>query len=82
MVRTQIQLTESQVHALKKIAASRHVSVARLIRQAIDTMIQSGPLVDREERYKRAMDIVGKFCSGKRDISKEHDDYLVDAYGQ
>jgi len=80
MIRTQIQLTENQVQALKKIAASRHVSVARLIRQAVDTMIKSSPMVDPEERYKRAMDIVGKFHSGKHDVSEKHDDYLMDAY--
>jgi len=82
MIRTQIQLTEDQVQALKKIAASRNVSIARLIRQAVDTMIHSSPLVDSEERYKRAMDIVGKFRSGKHDVSKKHDEYLLEAYGK
>jgi hypothetical protein len=80
MIRTQIQLTENQVQALKKIAASRRVSVAKLIRQAVDSMIKSSPLVDPEERYKRAMDIVGKFHSGKHDVSEKHDTYLMDAY--
>jgi hypothetical protein len=79
MIRTQVQLTERQVQALKKIAASRRVSVARLLRQAVDAMIESSPLADPEERYKSAMDVVGKFGSGKRDISKKHDDYLSDA---
>jgi hypothetical protein len=60
----------------------RRVSLARLIRQAVHTMIESSPPVDPEERHKRAMDIVGKFHSGKRDVSKEHDDYLLDAYGK
>ena len=82
MVRTQIQLAEHQVEALKKIASSRHVSVAELIRQAVDTVIKSNLVVDPEERYKRAMELVGKFRSGKRDISKRHDDYLVDAYSK
>lgn len=82
MIRTQIQLTEDQVQALKRIATSRRISVAGLIRQAVDRMIQSGQLIDPEERHKRAMDIVGKFHSGKHDVSKNHDDYLLDAYGQ
>jgi hypothetical protein len=82
MIRTQIQLTEKQVQTLKRLAASRHISVAGLIRQAVDTMIKSGPLVDPEERYKRAIDIVGKFHSGKHDVSEKHDDYLLDAYGK
>jgi hypothetical protein len=82
MIRTQIQLTEDQAQALKKIATSRRVSVAKLIRQAVDTMIKSSPPVDPEERHKRAMDIVGKFHSGKHDVSVKHDAYLSDTYGK
>ena len=82
MVRTQIQLTEEQAKAVRKMAMSRHLSVAELIRRAVDTMIKSSTVIDAEERYKRAMDIVGKFGSGKRDISRKHDTYLTDAYGK
>jgi hypothetical protein len=80
MVRTQIQLSEDQAKTLKKIAVSRHLSVAELIRQAVDTIIKSSMLVDAEERRKRAIGIVGKFGSGRRDISKKHDLYLADVY--
>ena len=80
MVRTQIQLTEEQVKALKKIALSRHLSIAELIRQAVDTVIRTNTMVDIEERRKRAIDIVGRFSSGKRDISRKHDTYLVEAF--
>ena len=80
MVRTQIQLTEEQVKALKKNALSRHLSIAELIRQAVDTVIRTNTMVDIEERRKRAIDIVGRFSSGKRDISRKHDTYLVEAF--
>ena len=80
MVRTQIQLTEDQAKALKRIAQSRHLSVAELIRRAVDTAIKSSSVIDIEERHRRAMEIVGKFGSGKRDISKKHDFYLTEAY--
>ena len=82
MVRTQIQLTEDQAKALKKIAQSRRLSVAELVRKAVDTIIKSSTVVDREERHKRAIEIVGKFSSGKHDISKKHDLYLTDAYNK
>ena len=82
MVRTQIQLTEEQVKALKKIALSRHLSIAELIRQAVDIIIRTNTMVDIEERRKRAIDIVGRFSSGKRDISRKHDTYLVEAFGK
>ena len=82
MVRTQIQLTEDQTKALKKIAQSRHLSVAELIRKAVDTVIKSSAVINVEERHKRALEIVGKFSSGKRDVSKKHDLYLTEAYNK
>jgi len=82
MIRTQIQLTEDQAKALKKIAQSRHLSVAELIRKAVDTVIKSNTVVNAEERHKRAMEIVGKFSSGKRDVSKKHDLYLTEVYNK
>lgn len=80
MVRTQIQLTEDQAKTLKRISASQHLSVAELIRRAIDAMIRTSALVDPEERLKRSLEIVGKFSSGKRDVSKKHDVYLTETY--
>jgi hypothetical protein len=82
MVRTQIQLREDQAKALKRIAASRHLSVAELIRRAIDAMIKTSAAVDPEVRLKRSLEIAGKFSSGKRDISKKHDVYLSESYGK
>jgi predicted Ser/Thr protein kinase len=80
MVRTQIQLTEDQAKALKKIAESRHLSVAEVIRKAVDAVIKSSSVIDMEERHKRGLAVVGKFGSGKRDVSKKHDLYLTEAY--
>jgi hypothetical protein len=80
MVRTQIQITEEQARAVKRIALSRRISVAELIRRAVDHMVKSSPVADPEERQKRAIEVVGKFRSGKHDIAKRHDIYLVDSY--
>jgi hypothetical protein len=82
MVRTQIQLTEKQAASLKRLAASRHLSVAELIRQAVDAAIRGGMPIDQEEKRRRALAIVGRFRSGKRDISREHDKYLGEAFGK
>jgi hypothetical protein len=82
MVRTQIQLTEEQVKGLKRIAASRHLSVAELIRRSVDAILKTSTLVDSEERYKRAKETAGRFRSGKRDISRKHDRYLEEAFGK
>ncbi|HET58267.1 MAG TPA: ribbon-helix-helix protein, CopG family [Deltaproteobacteria bacterium] len=80
MIRTQIQLTDEQARAIKKIAAAKGVSVAEVIRRAVEGVIRSDTRMGTEERQKRALDIVGKFGSGKRDVSKRHDAYLTDAY--
>ena len=82
MVRTQIQLTKEQAKALKKMAASLHLSGAELIRRAIDVMIKSGPAADPEERRTRAIEIAGKFRSGRGDVSRKHDKYLADAFSK
>jgi RecA/RadA recombinase len=80
MVRTQIQLTEEQAKAIKKIASSRRISSAELIRRAVNSIIKSDTAVDPDERRKRAIEIVGKFSSGKRDVAARHDKYLADAF--
>jgi hypothetical protein len=82
VVRTQIQLTEEQANALKKLALSRHLSIAELIRQAVDNILKSNTAIDMEERKKRAIEAAGKFSSGKRDIAREHDKYLTEAFSK
>jgi predicted DNA-binding ribbon-helix-helix protein len=82
MVRTQIQLTAEQAKAIKKIARARHLSVAELIRQAVDNLIKASTVIDVEERRKRALDAAGRFRSGLRDLSTEHDKYLEEAFSE
>lgn len=82
MVRTQIQLTPEQARTLKKMAHSHQASVSELVRKAIDDLIRSKTRTDAQEIKKRALEIVGKYHSGKRDISKKHDNYLTEAFGK
>ena len=80
MIRTQVQLTEEQARALRDLASVRQVSVAELIRQGVDTLIQSSGATDAEERRKRAIVAAGRFRSGASDISAKHDEYLAEAF--
>lgn len=80
MVRTQIQLTESQAEALKKIAGAKHLSVAELIRRSVDNMIKSSTTLDREEMVRRAIAAAGRFESKETDISINHDKYLAEDF--
>jgi hypothetical protein len=84
MVRTQIQITEKQAEEVKRIARARRVSAAEIIREALDNLIRSGTGVSvaAEDRCARALNAVGRFRSGKRDISRKHDKYLTEAFRQ
>jgi Arc/MetJ-type ribon-helix-helix transcriptional regulator len=80
MVRTQIQLTEHQVKGVKALARAEGISAAEVIRRAIDELIQSKPMLDHADKRARAMRVVGRFRSGRSDISRNHDSYLSEAY--
>jgi len=47
---TQISLTEEQMRQLKFLSTEKGESIAEIIRQAIDTMIQSQSYKTREQR--------------------------------
>ncbi|MDI3317783.1 MAG: CopG family transcriptional regulator [Bacillota bacterium] len=80
MVRMQVQLTEKQVRNLRQIAELRHVSVARLVREAVDLyLLRSMP--DRPRALARAAAVIGKFSSRRRETSRKHDRYLAEAFG-
>ena len=78
MIRTQIQLTEAQLERLKRLAAERGVSIAAIVREAVDRL---GTDSERHARRQRALSVVGKYRSdGAGDIAERHDEYLADAF--
>lgn len=78
MIRTQIQLTEEQATELRRVAAERGVSVAALIREAVDRALGEG---DPAGRWERALAVVGTYGSGRTDVSSEHDRHLTEVFG-
>jgi hypothetical protein len=77
LVRTQISVTSVQHDALRRIASRRGVSMAVVVREAIDRV------VDREDaaaRRHRALAVVGTGRSGRPDIAENHDEHLAHAY--
>jgi hypothetical protein len=80
MIRTQIQLTERQAQGLKRLAAKQKISVAEVIRRSVDRTLMSQRMPDEQELRRRAIEAAGSFNSGKNNIAREHDDYLVEAY--
>jgi RecA/RadA recombinase len=73
-------LTAEQAKKVKKIAASRGVSMAEVIRDAVEGAIRSDVGGVSDTKRRRALEIVGKFRSGKRDVSRKHDLYLAEAW--
>ena len=82
MVRTQIQLSEDQIVALKRIAVAQHKSMAAVIRQAVDLFAKSGDATDRKQPRARALRAAGRFKSGVNDLAENHDDYLAEAFSE
>ncbi len=80
MVRTQIQLTEQQNRQLKTLAHRKGISMAEVIRRAIDRALVDEIVADEDEIRERALSVGGMFHSGKHDIATRHDDYLAEAY--
>ena len=79
MIRTQIQITEEQGRALRAQAAQENVSVAEIVRRALDAFVRSErPLL--RERRERALQAAGRFASGESKTSTRHDEALAEAF--
>jgi predicted transcriptional regulator len=80
MVRTQIQLDDKVAKRLPLIAASRKMSVAAFIREAVDARIAELDR-QREAAWARALAVVEKgFPDVERatDVAENHDRYYAD----
>jgi hypothetical protein len=82
MVRTQVQLTDRQLRALRSVSAATGRSVADLIRQGVDQYLAGRSKLSREEQIERAIRVAGRFSSGRTDVSASHDRHLTEAFVQ
>jgi hypothetical protein len=81
MIRTQIQLEETQLRRLRALAAREGRSVADLIRESVDGLLRSDGGRDPEEIRRRALALAGQFRSGLGDLATDHDRYVEEAFG-
>ncbi|HWM19888.1 MAG TPA: hypothetical protein VNO51_09385 [Ilumatobacteraceae bacterium] len=79
MIRTQISMTEAQAEALRRVAATRRISQAAVLRDALDIVAANEEQARRIDRARRAL---GSFSSGFADTSAEHDAVLDDVFSQ
>ncbi len=82
MIRTQIQLTESQAETLRQMSVARDQSVAELIRIGVDLLVKQEGGINSADRLERARLAAGRFGSGSPNGSREHDRYLANAFGE
>jgi hypothetical protein len=80
MVRTTIQLTENQSVQRRAVAVRQGVSVAALIRRAVDIVLSRSGARQSNALYGRAVLAAGRFRSGAHDAATRHDTYLSDEY--
>ena len=80
MIRTQIQLTEEQYKKLKQLARTRERSLATLVREGVEMVLKETGEPNLDEARRQALLIVGKYRSGKKDVSVHHDEYLAKSY--
>jgi len=64
---------------VKRVAVERGVSIAEVIRDAVDRYVDHGGV---DARKRRAVRAIGGFRSGRSDVSRRHDDHVADAFAE
>lgn len=78
MIRMQVQVTEQQAAELRRRARARGMSIAALVREAIDHELTKRSTT--QDAWERALAAVGSYHGGGGNIGRDHDEYLADAY--
>lgn len=77
MIRTQVSLTDEQMRRLRAEAHRRHVSLAAVVRDAVDRVVP-----DEDDRRARRIETLlaaaGSAASGTGTVAREHDAVLAD----
>ena len=82
MIRTQVQLLDAQLEALRHLSKSRNQSIAELVRASVTLFLHRQSENDQQHRIERAKNVAGKFSSGSADGSSQHDQHLAAAFGE
>ena len=78
MIRMQIQLTDAQAAALRRRANARRVSMAAVVRDAVERELATG--AEGQVAWARALAAVGRYLGDTANVSVDHDAYLDEAY--
>lgn len=82
MKRLQIRFTSAQADRLREQARRRGVSIAALVREAVDAAFRDAPRAPSQaDRWKRSRAAAGRYGSGRPDaVSERHDEHLEQIY--
>jgi len=69
----QIYLREDQVEALRNVSERRGESIAALVREGVDLLLDGLP-----PEEDPLLDLVGLFDSAAGDLAEKHDQYLAE----
>jgi hypothetical protein len=76
MIRTQVSLTEDQMRRLRREARRRHVSLAAIIRDAVDRVVPDAD-AERHLRIETLLSAAGSAASGTGTVARDHDAELA-----
>lgn len=80
VIRTQVSLTDEQMAGLRRLATQRQVSIAAVVREAVDDALARSDRRTRRARARRAIADRGA-DPGPPDLAESHDRYLDDLAG-
>ena len=76
-MKTEIELTPTQWQQLSQLAQQQQKSVAELVAEAIERLLQTPSTDAWEERKQRALSVVGRFPA-EPDLAQRHDVYFAE----
>jgi hypothetical protein len=76
MERIQIQFTEEQARRVRRAAAERSLSVAAVVREALEAHLAEPGAAARA----KALGSLGGYRSGRTDVAARHDEYLAEDF--
>lgn len=82
MMRTQIQLEEEQHRRLRALAHRRGTSMAALIRECLDEILEREAAAPTyEQRVSALLGVAGRYAdtAGEDRVAEEHDRFLLEA---
>lgn len=76
MIRTQVSLTPAQMRRLREEARRRNVSIAAVVREAVDRVVPDQDAM-RHERMEKLLGLAGTAASGDGTLARDHDEVLA-----